>query len=256
MGWEWRVFYRIEPCGPHTLPALAHRDLEAVIPEERTDVYLQYSEEAGMKERGGSGGGIEVKVRMETDANGWEKWKKKRFRGVADAAQYVQDLPNHAHSAQEAQAVSVHKRRLRACVDGSHLEQVELRVVVGDHRSLWCSVAVEGKRKEATCLVCRMLDICRSQAINRQVWICGYPAWVLWMAQEMAGQEKGSGRPEQSATQEEESGGVDASGPVWKTHTVTQEMGADTRQPVSASLQRFLAGETQTGGRDRACCVL
>mmetsp|Transcript_56160 Transcript_56160/g.112514 ORF Transcript_56160/g.112514 Transcript_56160/m.112514 type:complete len:305 (-) Transcript_56160:178-1092(-) len=76
MGWEYRIFFRVDPSTPRVF-AEEFGAMKAMPIEQRTDVYRPHSSSVGIKVRGR--GGLEVKVRKDVDSLGFEKWKKTRI---------------------------------------------------------------------------------------------------------------------------------------------------------------------------------
>ena len=80
MGWEWRVFFPVEPSSTSdsildVWSLLQPRDRVRGSPERRSDVYIKCTHGAGLKVRGGRL--IEVKLRSTRDTvNGTELWQK------------------------------------------------------------------------------------------------------------------------------------------------------------------------------------
>ena len=145
--------------------------------EDRTDVYWPHSADAGLKLRGG--GGWEVKLREDSDARGFEKWKK--YHCSSDSEAIAKAGPSGMPAATQ---VTVRKRRLRTSVSGCVAEQTDLLVGCGGAEEEWRTVAVEGKRSACTPLLQELLLACESQAdpARGAVRHCGYPEFVCGVA--------------------------------------------------------------------------
>ena len=182
MAWEWRVFFRAS--GVDGASEFAHPGLRLGCKKQRTDVYRPISAEVGLKERGG--GGLELKVRSDRDAEGWEKWKKSHV----SETDVVAMLAARTHqSPLQGERVTVVKGRVQECVGDSVVEQTELQASVGAGPvQIWRTVAVEGKRSRCAHVVREVLLACKQQATDGQLEMCGYPAFVLLLANEAAAQ--------------------------------------------------------------------
>ena len=158
MAWEWRVFFRAS--GVDGASEFAHPGLRSSCEKQRTDVYRPISAEVGLKERGG--GGLELKVRSDRDAEGWEKWKKSHV----SETDVVAMLAARTHqSPLQGERVTVVKGRVQECVGDSVVEQTELQASVGaGPMQIWRTVAVEGKRSRCAHVVREVLLACKQQA--------------------------------------------------------------------------------------------
>lgn len=201
MGWEARLFYRPLPEQAF-VNVLASLSLATA--EERTDLYLPHSPGAGLKLRGGDS--WEVKLRVETDDRGFEKWKKHHCESEEKAVA----VAGPSGVAADAPKVSVQKRRLQTSVGGCLVEQTDLLVSCGGATEEWRTVAIEGKRKACAPLLQELLLACAAQAdpAHGAVRSCGYPEFVCEVAGRLSsGTRSGAAEPPATAECEVAEGG-------------------------------------------------
>ena len=73
MSWEWRIFWPLkDDVDILTLLGVGQRGRSPY--EVRTDVYVECTDEVGIKWRGSKT--LEIKVRLEKQESGAEKWVK------------------------------------------------------------------------------------------------------------------------------------------------------------------------------------
>jgi hypothetical protein len=144
MGWEYRIFFRPDPSTPRVLNLKGR-------PEDRTDVYYVHSPGVGVKQRGGGGGGLEVKFMKDSDEDGFEKWEKYK----TDDDEIEDLLAHHRRSPLPVNVppVTLMKRRVQLSSGHKCLEETDIVLCFSDSgkppvQEHWRSICIEGKRKQ------------------------------------------------------------------------------------------------------------
>eukprot|EP00445_Apocalathium_hangoei_P070694 CAMPEP_0204126602 /NCGR_PEP_ID=MMETSP0361-20130328/11096_1 /ASSEMBLY_ACC=CAM_ASM_000343 /TAXON_ID=268821 /ORGANISM="Scrippsiella Hangoei, Strain SHTV-5" /LENGTH=324 /DNA_ID=CAMNT_0051078497 /DNA_START=48 /DNA_END=1022 /DNA_ORIENTATION=- len=151
----------LELCGgPQPLVASAPKASEL---EARTDIYLEFGEEAlGVKFRDvdehGSTHLLEVKVRGTVKKRGAEEWKKvcsAPLRGASVLEAVRRAVPEVSVAADGSQWVRLKKQRWQQDMRGAVVEQTELEVAVGGEGREWQTlprryrtICFEGKKPD------------------------------------------------------------------------------------------------------------
>jgi hypothetical protein len=198
MGWEYRIFFRPRADVGRTLPEAGDRF------EVRSDIYFSHSVGVGVKARGESM--LELKVRLEVDDLGFEKWRKYKPGDERELAKLLRQLGQPAMPTARCE-VTLTKRRAQAGHQHVTFEETDLVVRVGttddDERNphsdinndvcaaradgaggapaaeeVWRSLAVEGKRGACEALRQQLIPRAVAAAEGGVVIVCGYPLFV------------------------------------------------------------------------------
>ena len=214
MGWETRIFVEIPNESVQNHWTVRHAPFAqaflagcAIQPssKDRTDHYLGHpnvdrSHEIGFKERGG-GGTLEMKLvaAREGDLEYWTKYHSgvvlpSTYKTMADYRAFLQSLPRDNRIAallnvEQFDRVTVHKRRVRLNVGGLGGEETDCEFVLGNHRILLRSWAIEGdyvqmvqQHHAAWWQRIQSASMVSGQTAPR-FWIASYPGMIVELSQ-------------------------------------------------------------------------
>lgn len=244
MGWEFRAFFqRSEGAEPLAPPAARRED-------PRCDVYLCTTGDVGLKVRGGSQHGLELKFREAKDASGWEKWRKHRLARDEVNATLRQLRQPAIPDLNAVMRLQVVKRRAQWSDHLASVEETDLEVSLAGPAAAessvetWVSVCVEGKRAMCEPVVHKLLQQCATQACDG-VLVLGYPDFCLATASRFRQGQQAPDRPPTMTASGGGGGGGGGSGGGVGDDASHQKprVGATTTAPAAAAARGAAVAE-------------